>query len=352
MHPLHISEGLRIFRHSLKRKLKGHRRYNGSAEEICRQIINDCWNGAFFQTSAGHFSQFYARDFGWCAESLIKLGYKNEVEKTMDYALSVFEKNRKITTTITPSGKAVDIFTYSPDSLAFVLRTLALLKSKKLVEKYKGFLNEEIKKFSKIIDKNGLVKKDRHFSSIKDYSKRKSSCYDNVMVFIVNESLKKIKILENPLKNLDFRKTIMQNFWTGSYFLDDLSGNRHISGDANIFPFWAGVFSSKKMIKSAISKMQECNLDKPLPLKYTSEKVRTRMHFQEIFVKNYEQDTIWAHMGPIFIDVVSKIDKKKAKKYLEAFDSNMEPYKSPFYHSDEGMLWASMYLDLAKKQKI
>jgi len=362
----HVHEGLRIFKHSLKRKLKGHRRYPGDANKICSQIVRDCWNGRFFQASAGHFSQFYCRDFGWCADSLIKLGYEKEVEKTLDYALDIFRKSRKITTTITPSGKAVDIFSYSPDSLAFILRTLALLKSKRLAWKYESFLNDEIRKFSGIIEESGLVTKNRYFSSMKDYSKRKSSCYDNVMAFIANESLKKISTLENPLKNFDFKKIIRQNFWTGQYFLDDLSGKDHISGDANIFPFWAGAFGSKKMIKSAVAKIQEEKLDFPLPLKYTCENVKTKMNFQEIFVKNYEQNTIWAHMGPMFIEVVSKINRAKAKEYLkgykrviedygnflEAFNSKLQPYKTPFYHSDEGMLWASMYLNLAKNQKI
>lgn len=363
LHPLHISEGIRIFRHSSRRKIKGHKRYNGNAEEICRRIVEDCWNGTFFQTSNGHFRQFYTRDFGWCAESLINLGYEKEVEQTLGYALEIFEKSNKITTTITPSGKAVDIFTYSPDSLAFILRTLSLLKSKSLVKKHSEFLNSEILKFCKIVDENGLVRKNRHFSSMKDYSKRKSSCYDNVMVFVVNESLKKIKILGNPLRGFDFKKIIIENFWNGQYFLDDLSGKSHVAGDANIFPFWAGVFDSKDMIKSALMKIQEENLDKPLPLKYTGDKVRTKMSMQELFVKNYEQNTIWAHMGPIFIDIFSRIDKNRARQYLkeykniierhenfmEAFDNSLSPFKTLFYHADESMLWAANYLTLSKK---
>ena len=361
----HLGEGLRIFKHSLKRKRTGFRKYFGNANQICKQIVDSCWNGRFFQVSSGHFSQFYCRDFGWCAESLVKLGYGKEVEKSLDYALSIFRKNGKITTTITPNEKVVDVYSYSPDSLAFILRSLASLKSKALIKKYEDFLNFEVNKFSKIINSEGLVRKDKHFSSMKDYSKRKSSCYDNVMVAIVNNSLKKLK-LENPLKNFNFKKIIQENFWTGEYFLDDLSGNDYITGDANTFPFWANIFDSKKMVRSAVSKIQEEKLDNPLPLKYTSSNVKTKMQFQEIFVKNYEQDTIWAHMGHLFIEVVAKVDKKKAKEYLmrykkiieryknflEAFDNNLMPYRTPFYLSDESMLWASNYLFLAKKQKI
>jgi len=362
--PTHIVQALWIFGNSLKRRFAGIRRYEGDAEEICRQIVKDCWNGRYFLTSKGHFCEFYCRDFGWCAESLIKLGYEKEVEKTLDYVLDVFSRKGGIKTTITPYGKPIDIYDYSPDSLGFILRTISLLNSKRIVEKYRDFLNAEVRKFHDVvIDKDtGLVKKDKQFSSMKDYSKRKSSCYDNVMVWVVQDSLNKIKFLHNPLKKYDLKKIVRKNFWNEGYFLDDLSGKGYVAGDANVFPFWTGMFDDGKMIKSAIAKMQKECLDKPMPLSYTSQDVKTSMIVQELFVPGYEQSTIWTHMGPLFIEVVSKINKQRAKEYLlqykemiekyknylEIFDRKLKPYKTPFYYSDESMLWAANYLALSK----
>jgi hypothetical protein len=363
--PTHLRQALRIFGKSIKRRLFGTEKYNGNAEEICRQIVKKCWNGSYFLTSAGHFCEFYCRDFGWCAESLIKLGYEKEVEKTLDYALGIFSKKGGIKTTITPYDEPIDIYHYSPDSLGFILRTISLLKNKKIAEKYKEFLNSEIKKFHDFVidSKTGLVRKDRQFSSMKDYSKRQSSCYDNVMVWVVHDSLNKIKILDSPFKKYDFKNLVKENFWNGKYFLDDLSGKDYVSGDSNVFPFWTGMFDDKKMINTAIEAIQREGLDMPLPLSYTSQKVKTKRLFHGFVVANYEQSTIWAHIGPLLIEVIAKIDKQKAREYLlkyketierygnylELFERNLTPYRTPFYYSDESMLWAANYLALSKK---
>lgn len=363
----HIRQALRIFSFSIKRKLFGTKKYEGNAEEICRQIIEKCWNKEkeYFQTSAGHFCEFYCRDFGWCAESLIKLGYEKKVEMTLDYALEIFSKKGGIKTTITPYGKPIDVYHYSPDSLAFILRTISLLKDKKIAEKYKDFLNSEIKKFNELVidEQTKLVRPDKQFSSMKDYSKRKSSCYDNVMVWIVQDSLNKIKILDNLFIG-EMNLRVKQNFWNYNYFSDDLSGQEYIAGDANVFPFWAGMFEDKQMIKKSIESMQTEELDKPMPLSYTSPNFKTKMLWHEKFViSGYEQSTIWTHMGPLFIDVVAKVDSKKAKEYLlwykktiekyrnylEIFERDLTPYKTHFYYSDESMLWAANYLALSKK---
>ena len=122
-----------------------------------------------------------------------------------------------------------------------------------------------------------------------------------------------------------------------------------------------GDFTDKKMIESCIDKIQKAGLDKPFPLKYTCKKFKsTKMNFVSLFVGDYEQDAIWMHMGPLYVQVVSKIDKKKAKEYtlkyksliekhknfLEVFDSKGEVFKTLFYYSDESMLWAANYLSL------
>jgi len=363
MRIIHLAEGLRIFKRSLSVRFKGTKKYKGNAKQICNSIIKDCFNGKYFQVSNGHFCEFYTRDFGWCVDSLIKLNYKNEVIKTLSYALNIFSKN-KITTSISPSGKPFDFPYYAPDSLAFLIRSLSHAKAYSLVKKHKKFLNKEIMKYyHKVIDKDtGLVRKDKYFSSMKDHSLRKSSCYDNVMTAMLAKELNNLKILKNPFKKYDFKKIIKDNFWNGSYFVEDLSGSKVITGDSNIFPFWAGIFTSNDMLKKSISAIQKEGLDNPFPLRYTKSAKAGKQKFIaiEFFAKNYERNTVWMHMGPLFVSLVKKINKNDFKKYynnykkliehnknyLELFTPEGKPYKTPFYYSDESMLWSSNFLTL------
>ena len=351
---------MRIYKTCRKRKKEGFKRCKGNAKEICRQITKGCFNGRYFQVSNNNFPEFWTRDFGFCAESLVKLGYKKEVLKTLEYSLGIFSEQNKITTTIIPGGKAIDVFTFSPDSLPLFLRSLRIAKAGTLVKKHKNFLEKEIQRYFNIVldKKTGLVKK-KNFSSMKDYAKRKSSCYDNVMMALLSEETDKLK-LKNPFSSYNLKKIIKENFWTGKYFLDDISGSKHIAGDANVFPFWTGIFKDKKMIGSSIKTIQKSKLDRPFPLKYSNVRLNTqKMSAQEVFVYGYEADAIWMHMGPLYIKMVQKVDMKKAKEYiaqytkiiekygtyLEVFNSQGKPFETPFYLCDEGMLWASIYLD-------
>ena len=357
---IYIPEALRMLKRRLKVMLLGTKKYKGTPMEISKQIIDDCWNNKYFKTSTGHFKEFWTRDFGICAESLLKLGYKKQVYSTLKYALEIFSKYRKITTTITPYNIPFDFPAYSPDSLPFLIRSLRLLNKKELISQFKPFLNKEINKFYNIVlDKEtGLVKKGKAFSSMKDNVMRCSSLYDNIMVAMLNNELKKIKILNNPFKDYNFKKIIKSNFWTGEYFLDDLSGKQYISGDANTFPYYTDVFTSKAMIKSSIASIEEEELDKPFPLKYTNNSKESKHFlFTDLFAPNYEGDTNWIHLGLCYIAVVNKVDKQKAKKYIEHYTQNIKkhrnflevfnnkkPYSSLFYYCDEGMLWVANYL--------
>ena len=191
----YLSEAVRIFAHSVKNRIK-YKKYEGDAEQICRQVVNDCWNGRFFQTATSTFSQFWTRDFGWCTQSLLKLDYKEEVHHTLRYALNRFKQHNKITTTITPKGKPFNTPVPAVDSLPWLIHSIRI--SKFPYHSFKPFLNKEIRRFfDYFIDpETGLVKTDLHVSSMKDLSVRNSSCYDNAMVALLAKDLKYMK-LEN-----------------------------------------------------------------------------------------------------------------------------------------------------------
>ena len=101
---VYFSEVMRMFLRKLKVKFKGINRYKGNDESICAQIIRDCYNRDknYFMVSNGHFCEFYARDFGWCTQALLSLGYRREVLNTLDYALSRCKSYGRIEQAISP----------------------------------------------------------------------------------------------------------------------------------------------------------------------------------------------------------------------------------------------------------
>lgn len=358
--PLHyLTEGSRIFLNSSKNRFFP-KKYTGHAQEICQQVVKDCWNGTFFQTSTGNFPQFWSRDFGWCVSSLLKLGYQQEVQQTLRYAFNRFYKYNFITTTITPHGKPYDFPTYAVDSLPWFIHSL--LVSKFPYYSYRNFLNQEIDKFfQRVIDPTtGLVKPYVHFSSIKDFAVRKSSCYDNCVVALLAKDLKLMKQLDNPFHKYNYRELLPHHFWNGEYFYDDLSKSEYVAGDANLFPLALGIIKEEEMILSAIRKIQEAGLDFPFPLKYTNSREQIEFIAEERFLRDYESTSIWTNMGPLYIKLVQQVNKELAAKYhqkytdliekngnyVEVFFPDETPFKTPFYYADRGMLWAANYLTL------
>jgi hypothetical protein len=350
--------GISIFIECQKRKINGRKKYGGNARNICKKIINDCWNGKYLMTSNGHFKQFWVRDFGWCTKALVNNGYKTRVVKSIEYALNTFEQKNNITTVIDNKDNCLDFPNYPADSLPWLVNSIILSKSKKIVDEHAGFIEEQARKYVRlVVDKRTGLAKQQHFSSIKDYSIRKSSTYDNTMICMLQKGLEKLG-LENPLENTNTKRKMLDKLWTGYYFKNDLVDSS-ITGDANVFPYSAGVFTNKSMIKTSIKLLVKEKLDTPLPLKYSVPDVWHPIIFYEL-VKNYQGSTIWTHMGPLFIQLVKKIDKKKAEEYkkrykniiehygnyLEVFNEDLTPFETVFYNSDESMLWAANYLDL------
>ena len=290
----------------------------------------------------------------------MKLGYEEEVQKTLRYALLRFKKANKITTTITPHGRVYDFPNFAVDSLPWFIHSLKI--SKFPYYDHKEFLNKEIEKFfEKVINQQtGLVKPEETFSSIKDFAVRKSSCYDNCLVALLAQDLKQMKNLKNPFLKYDYPSLIARHFWNGQYFYDDLTQSPYVAGDANLFPFLFGLIGDEEKLKMVLGQIQKAGLDFPFPLKYTASREGINFISQEIFFRNYESNTIWTHLGPLFIKLIQTVDKEKAaeykqkytewieknKNYLEVFTPEGLPFKTPFYHCDSGMLWAANYLML------
>ena len=324
----HLVEAWRMFSRHMKVKGKNFTRLGRSDEEIGLKTIDRLWNGHYFKTSLGHYPGFYARDFGMTIDALMKLGHRKKIIQTLNYALSRYEKAGEIKTFINVKGKPVNFpNVYSPDSVAYMLRSVRVSKDKKLIERYKPFLQKEVYRFYNLaIQKiTGEIKRKIHFGGMRDHSKRDSSCYDNVMAAVVSREADLLG-LDNPLNRFDYKKILEEKFWTGNFFRDDQSSNT-LSADANIYPFWLDIIKDKKKLVKTIISIKNANLDKPFPIKYVSRKSRKgETIMAEKLVEDWEADAIWPMSALPYIDIVSKVDKKLARKHLDQYKRLMEKY--------------------------
>jgi len=354
----HLKEALRMYRRARQVNRRGFKRYKGDAKTICKNVIKDCWNGTYFQTSCGHFNGFYIRDFATAVPGLLRLGYKKEVYKTLHYILTIYSRNWTLATTITVDKKPLHVFFYSPDSLPLLLYSLRLGASD-LVQVFRPFFEEQIDYYFEHVldDETGLVQVGK-FSSMKDNVKRESSTYDNCMLAMLSNELDKTN-LKNPFRGFKTNENIIDELWNGKYFYDDMKKEKYVAGDANTFPFWTGVINDKEKWQSCLKSIQKTKLDKPFPLKYSHETHRILFPLN-LVLPDYEKDTIWIHLGLFFLEVVKKYDQKLFEKYIAMYTKNIEKhgtflelynpngsvYKHWHYVSDEGMIWAAKYLEL------
>lgn len=364
----HLHEGMKMLKRRWTQKEFHH--FAGDPRDICAQIVRKNWNGHYFQASIGHFDIFYMRDFGMSVEALQFMGYKEEINKTLEYVLTVYHHYNKITTTITKNHKPIDVFDYSCDSLPYLMHALRVTKSYYLLKKYTNFLNEQIEAYYKEVfdEKKEIIYQNKRFSSMKDGAQRKSSIYDNCMAaFLVKEieALKDVNLrFVNPFNKWNYRKVIYDRFWVGNHFLDDISKHHYVAADANTIPYVLGIFNDIEMMRSSVNMIISLKLDSPVPCRYTKDPIKEKeQSLLSIVAPNYEGNTGWTNVGMLFLQVLEKSNRVLLKKYidrylelierhhtfLEVFDPSGKPYESLFYKCDEGMLWSSIFYYILHK---
>ena len=370
-----IKEAFKIAKRDLVGK--GYKRYSGNAVEICSQIIEDRWNGTFFEGGETLFKeQFWIRDFSLNVKGIIALGHIDKVRRNLAWALDIYKDNAAIGTTILERRTVTDFWHYSADSLPFLLFSIRESGSSWLVEKHKDFLNREIKKYFRTLydPQTGLVR-EIPFSIPKDVIMRNRSCVANSFMIFTQKLLdKSFPELNNPFAGRDLRNPFIDAFWNRyhRYFRNDLERDGDVvSADANIMPYWLGVIDDKKMLKSLIDSIKKEHLDEPFPLKYHSFSDQRWMRTHpaaRFFSPNYQGDSIWTMMGPIYIDLEYEFypDDARAhlrkylelieqyKAYVEVFEPDgKSPLKGRFGHvSETGTLWSAMIPPLVEKLNV
>jgi hypothetical protein len=190
----------------------------------------------------------------------------------------------------------------------------------------------------------------------------RSTTFANTMVALLRRLLDGQTELPNPLRGVDIEGAMLQHHWEGDYFRDSLCRDLP-SGDANVWPFFFEVFSDRDMQKRAFGTLEARGLTKPVPLRYFERRLpESELPVPRAFTPNYQGDPSWTQLGPAYLHLLRNVDRplmeqhratmasfiERDGNYLELYTRHGKPYRGRglFYHADEGMLWAAMFLSL------
>lgn len=274
---------------------------------------------------------------------------------------------------ITPDGVPLDFPCYGPDSFALLLYAITHTGNHDLAQEHGVFLTAEAKRFAELVidHTTGLPRAGKRFSSIRDHAGRKGSCYDAVMIAVAARECQRLHI-KFPVTEADTAAHIMDVYWNGTYFFQDLAKQPIVEGDANVFPFWTGIITDPAVREHAITAVQAAALDKPFPLRYVSpydkKTERVAMHPANLLMPDYETDSVWMHLGLCYLRVLREMGVAHSdsfaqhhdrigsliaehKTFLEVYGTTGHPLRSRWYVTDESMLWCANWLAFGKKDR-
>lgn len=350
-----------------RRQFRGHTRHVGEAASIMRACIERCWNGRTFTASPGHFDMFWTRDLSFSTPSLVRLGHAGRVRASLGYALDVWTRRRShITTTIHYFDRPGDVFEYGVDSLPLLLAALRSAGADDLVERHRTYLQGEIEHFSRLVvePRTGLVRDDRKFSAHRDTVVNRSNAFGNTMVALLAKTIEETGWFESPFERHfegDYDRLLIEHFWDVDHFRDAL-GDDVVSGEANIWPFYAGVISDPEIVGSALRYLQANGFCDPYPLRYeTTRRPQKEVWLTRHLLPDYQGSTVWTSLGAMYLQVLRTIDPelsaRETNRYVEwierdgtfweVMDTSGKLWVSPRWVmiGEESMLWSAIFLD-------
>lgn len=162
------------------------------------------------------------------------------------------------------------------------------------------------------------------FSEAQDYAIRDSSCYSNAVCHLLLRQLDVLG-LPNPLAYIDYPTLILERFWQENHFLDDLSGATYPSGDAQIMPFWCGVFDQNPAARSKLDKVIHwMDYYHPFPCRYGIAADPNRRMLILHRLNPWQKDAIWTCLGMQFLEVLADFGHPRFSPELDAYKNLVE----------------------------
>lgn len=386
LHPAVLGMGLHVAGVRARRALFGHRRDTGTAEEILRAGLERCWSGRYLTASPGHYRQFWTRDTGFAASALVRLGgsWPERLLSTLAWAIETWRgRGAHVTTTINPLLRwPVDIFDYGVDSLPLLLSSLRSLAASPhagvaegaaaLAHEHRLWIAGEVDWYvERVVDRDtGLVRSDRHFSAHRDTFRNGSTAYANTMVALLARTVAETGWGPDRLSHhfgrgtgasaRDWGSLLRRHFWAGDRVRDRI-GSDATSGEASVWPFFAGLIGDHDMQAAALGTLRREGYATPYPLRFeAAHRAEGMLLLFRLYSADYQTTTAWTSLGSIFLSLLREVDTAAATVELdrmrrlierdgtfwEVLDGTGRQWRSRsrLSVSDVSMLWGAILL--------
>lgn len=337
-------------------------RFDGTAKQICGQIIDKLWEGDFYRTSLGHFDFFWMRDFGTVCQSLVRIGYADRVHHTLAWALRHYRRAGAITLCIDKAGNTFNApAKKSVDALPWLLHSL-VVSDYPLNKSEQIFLNQQLKKYCKTFldPATGELRKIR-YAEMRDAVNYDRSAYAVALIARMITCTEQLGLHKFPFEAAYYQRELLTRYWTGEYFQADRQSNVY-SSECALMPFFLGVIDDADKAGRTFDYITKAGVNKRWPLEYcaNSEDFHYRPGMGKWSMPNYTGTTIWTWHGTFYLHLLNRYHRPEYEQQYTNFTQLIETtgtypelinpdgswYKAPFYMADPGMVWAALFLEL------
>lgn len=337
-------------------------RFDGNAEQICRQIVDRLWEGDFYKTSLGHFDFFWMRDFGTTCESLVKIGKGEQVRHTLKWALRHYRRAGVVTTCVDKRGYCFNAPMHAVDTLPWLLHCI-VVSNYELNKSERAFLEKQLLKYrKKYLDTTGHVRPIK-FAEQRDAVVYDRSAYAVSLVGRMAWCVDQLKLDNFPHPLQKYQQELIENYWNGHYFSADRITDA-FSAECALFPFFLGIIEDEALAGATFDYITDNNYDDPFPMIYTKQSGAFNYHWwmTKPFMPEYEGKTLWSWHGMFYLHSLRRFKRPEFERQRERFAKGMIEkhgtfpemlnadgswYYAPIYRGDPGMVWAGIYVDLA-----
>ena len=266
---------------------------------------------------------FWTRDLGFSTPSLVRLGEGARVRASLAYARRVDARRSHVTTTINYGERPADVFEYGVDSLPLLLAALRASDADDLLERHRDWLGAEVAWFARRVVDPGPASSGRTAPTARTATPsstehrlrqhdgraaREDPRRDALAAVTVRAPLRG-RLRPAPARTLLGRRSFR-----------DALGDHTVSGEANVWPFYAGVVGDDRLLASALRFLAATGFCDPYPLRYeTIRRPGREVWFTRHVLPDYQGTTVWTSLGAIYLQLLRNVDPASARNEIDRY---------------------------------